>query len=230
MTFRHARALLLDLTFLWSFANASVVHAACREIVSARHDLIWRPSSDIAIKLPINSSAAYGEGPGHSSVIWDVPAGHVVARYGVAPISWWADDVEKICSAIIDGRRAAIYRMVHSGADELAAVFPQGALGPDLTITVSLANRDHYVTELVELSSVTFINDPARLRLVSINAGDNEPSLVFSNEIGMSSDFRIGDYVSKRTGVVWEIANDFVVTKSVNEQKQSILHWFSISP
>ena len=143
------------LAFGCSFANAAA-NAGCGVDVPGRPDWVWRPASDIAIKLPADSSPAYGEGPGHSSVLWKLPAGTVVARYGMAPIDWWADEVKKICSSAIDGHRAEIYRIVHSGRDELAAVFRQGALGPDLTITLPLASRRNVATELAELLSVVF--------------------------------------------------------------------------
>ena len=220
------------LAFCCSFANAGA-NTACGVDVSGHTDWVWRPASDIAIKLPADSSPAYGEGPGHGSVLWKVPAGTAVARYGVAPVDWWADEVKKICSATIDGYRAEIFRIVHSGNDELAAVFRRGALGPDLTITLPLASRRNVATELAELLSVVFINDPARLRVVSVDATASEPSAVFVNEIGIESEFKLGDYVSDRAGSVWQIGDNLVVTKTTHgagKPSGRILHWFPVRP
>lgn len=189
----------------------------CPPAAPTHADWVWRASDDIAAKLPPSSSAAYGQGAEGGAVIWNVPGGRLDARWGIAPISWWTHKAEALCETRIDGFSATIYQITTDTDEQLAAVLPRSALGKDLVITVTLRDGKHLAAELAMLTNIVFINDPARLRVVSIGQGATPPSAVIVDEIGRERRLKLGDFISERAGALWEIDGNSVVTKSASE-------------
>jgi len=207
---------------IFAFGAALAGNAFSCDLSRGTNDSIssweWKPSYDIALKLPKNASAAYGEGPGHNSDLWNIPAGKVVARYGTAPISWWADDVRTICSARIDGYPAKIYRIKQNGEAKLAAVFKTVPLGKDFVVTISLENQKGFSDELGALLSITFVNNPDRMKLTGFRESKDIRLAVLTNEIGEQKAVKIGDFISEQAGHVDFIGDDYVTSKSTRER------------
>jgi hypothetical protein len=177
-------------------------------------DWVWRAGYDIAAKLPPSASENYGQGAEGNADIWNVPGGKLDARYGIAPISWWTFSADALCETRIDGFSATIYQIVSSHGLELAAVLPRAALGKDLAITVPLRDGKRLATELAMLTNIVFLNDPQRLRVLSTDMRGATPHAVIRDELGRELTFGLGDYISERAGVVWQIDKHSVVTKS----------------
>ena len=201
---------LLAVIFL--FSSAALPCEAYKDPVLTS-SFRWSSTYDIAIKTPEDVLGPFGDGPGHSSLHWQTPSGEMHERAGVAPISYWAQNIAEVCSGNIDEQPATIYKVEHDGSVKLVAMMDHSPMGDSLVIDVPLRDKKSFNIEINELLSVIFVDNPSRIKLISISGDVSSRRVLLENEIGKKRLLQIGDFISNRSGCVESIGEDYFISK-----------------
>lgn len=203
--------LVLGVGLMSIVAYANPTTRPCRIDHSTMVTSSWRLSAAIALRLPSDSSEEFGEGAGHSAILWETKWGRLRADYTQGPLQDWATNVKVVCKTKIDGRNARIVRYRKWGEQRFVALYvPHAPLG-SLLVSVPQQTDEADAATIDALLSLRFINDPSKLVVTKAKSEQDAASVLVTNEIGVQRTAQVGDSITNRMGTIKEIRNDVIV-------------------
>lgn len=125
----------------------------------------------------------------------------VFIGYSNGAMGSWAEDLRYVCKARIDGYEAELFTWKVGDERRIGAAFLHNPMhGSGFSVDLP-HDPDDIGSEMSELQSIRFVNDPYRLKLVKITRVDGVPSAVFRNEIGEEFSAGFGRPVTRGAGM-----------------------------